>query len=152
MAARFVIVSPAFDVQTPIPVQFTCNGANISPPLQILDGIGTAKSYTLIVNEPAAPGGNWVHWVMFNIPPKVATDLEQGTTAPGGAVMGINSYGKIGYSGPCPKSGRHRYYFKIWALDTLLDLDANATSDDVMEAMQGHMIATNQLIGTYFKK
>lgn len=150
-AARLVIDSTAFDRYGSIPVQFTCNGANISPPLEILDAMGTTKSYTLMVYDRDAPEGDWVHWLMFNIPPSSINELNQGATEPKGAVVGKNSYDKVGYSGPCPASGEHRYAFQIWALDTVLDLEVGATKDEVMKAMEGHMIASSQLIGRYSK-
>jgi hypothetical protein len=147
-AVSLIVESSAFERGTPIPIQYTCKGADLSPPLRWLDGAGRAKSYVLMMTDPDAPNGNWVHWVLFNIPANIS-QLQQGASVPNGAVSGKNSYGKTGYNGPCPESGTHHYAFKVWALDTELDLDATATADDVMKAMEGHMVANNQIMGTY---
>lgn len=149
-AVSLAIESSAFATRTVIPNEYTCNGSDVSPPLQWFDATGHAISYVIIVEDPDAPDGNWVHWVLFNIPNAV-TYLAKRASLPVGAISGKNSWGTIGYRGPCPKTGTHHYYFKVWALDTMLDLDETATRDDVMKAMEGHMVANNQLIGLYPK-
>ncbi len=147
-AVSLVVESSAFEKGAAIPVQYTCKGADLSPPLRWLDGTGRAKSYVLMMTDSDAPKGDWVHWLLVNIPSNMS-QLQQGASLPEGAVSVGNSYGKTGYSGPCPESGTHHYAFKVWALDTVLDLDATATQDDVMKAMEGHMVANNQIIGVY---
>lgn len=150
-AASFIVDSSAFQAGGAIPIQYTCNSADISPPIRWIDAVRRAKSYAIIMTDPDAPNGDWVHWVLFNIPGKLS-ELQQGVSAPKGAVSGINSYGVTGYKGPCPDSGMHHYVFKVWALDTYLPLDATATKDDVIKAIEGHTLAMNQLIATYAKQ
>ena len=144
----FKITSPAFENNNPIPRLYTCQGKDISPPLNI-EGIpqGT-KSLVLIMDDPDAPMGTWDHWVVWNIPPETTTVLEG---APQG-IEGMNSWPKKGYGGPCPPSGTHRYFFKLYALGTKLNIPENSTKRDVERAMQGNIIAQTQLIGNYKKE
>ena len=144
------IQSPAFVTNTKVPSQYTCNGIDTSPPLTWVDTTTTTKSYVLIVDDPDAPGGVWDHWVLFNIPP-TSRQLVEGEDIPTSAISGKNSWGVTGYRGPCPPSGTHRYFFKLYALDILLTLNETASKQDVMNAMSNHIIATDELIGLYTK-
>lgn len=148
------VVSPAFDPQTSIPIKYTCRGRDISPPLEWTDIPGAVKSFALIVDDPDAPMGTWVHWVLFNIPASTRSlpeNVPPGPRLDDGSVQGVGSAGENGYQGPCPPSGRHRYYFKIYALDTELNLPPSANKNAVVAAIQGHVLAQGQLMG-YFSK
>jgi hypothetical protein len=148
------IRSSAFQHNGSIPAEHTCEGADTSPPLEWSGAPKETKSYTLIVDDPDAPDPKapkmtYVHWVLWDIPPSV-TKLPQGTKkAPAGARDGLNDWKKSGYGGPCPPIGRHRYFFKLYALDTLLDLQPGASKADLVKAMDGHVLAEAQLMGTY---
>ncbi|MBU1911966.1 MAG: YbhB/YbcL family Raf kinase inhibitor-like protein [Candidatus Omnitrophica bacterium] len=134
--------SPEFKNNEYIPKKFTCRGENINPAL-IIEGIPSeAKSLALIIDDPDAPGGNWVHWVMFDIP--VISRIEDGS-APG--KQGITDFGRMRYDGPCPPFGTHRYMFKIYALDTMLNLVEGVTKAELEEAMDGHILAKTELTG-----
>lgn len=148
------VASPAFDHQTSIPIKYTCRGRDVSPPLEWSDVPAGVKSYALIVDDPDAPMGTWVHWVVFNIPAStrsLSENVPPGPRLEDGSIQGVGSAGRNGYQGPCPPSGRHRYYFKIYALDTALDLPQSANKNAVVAAMQGHVLAQGQLMG-YFSK
>lgn len=142
------ITSPAFAGYQTIPVQYTCDGANISPPLEFAGVPADARSLALIVDDPDAPMGTWTHWVVFNIPPTVQ-GTRSGIAPPG--VEGTTSFGKTQYGGPCPPSGTHHYYFKLYALDAVINLPASADAKALVGAMHGHEVATAQLIGLYSK-
>lgn len=129
-----------------IPSEFTCDGSDLSPPLSISDVPTNAKSLVLISDDPDAPVGTWDHWVVFNIPP--ATKQIPQDTEPNGA-PGKNSWGRTGYGGPCPPSGTHRYFFRLYALDTTLNLPQGSTKKQIEAAMQGHILAKAELIGLY---
>lgn len=144
--AKMKITSSAFQEGANIPSKFTCDGADTSPPLQIADIPSGAKSLALIVDDPDAPGGLFTHWTVWNIPPQTSAVGEG--SAPKG-VQGTNDFGKSGYGGPCPPSGTHRYYFKIFALDRELDLPFGAKRGPVNEALKGHVIAQGELMGRY---
>ena len=146
------ITSTAFEEGAMIPGQYTCDGADISPPLSWSGVPQGTQSLALISDDPDAPAGTWVHWVLFNIPPdstglpeKVPTD----EVLAGGARHGMTDFGRFGYGGPCPPSGTHRYYFKLYALDTMLDLSGRITKEDLLGAMEGHILAEAQLMGKY---
>ncbi|MBI2613366.1 MAG: YbhB/YbcL family Raf kinase inhibitor-like protein [Candidatus Levybacteria bacterium] len=141
------IVSSAFENNAKIPAKYTCDGENINPPLSFFDVPRDAKSLVLIMDDPDAPSKTWVHWVVYNIDPKTKEILEN--SVPKGAVLGITDFGKPGYGGPCPPSGVHRYFFKLYALDSLLDLPQESTKTQIGEVMQGHIIDKTQLIGLY---
>lgn len=141
------IKSASFEQQTPIPSKYTCDGENINPPLMISGAPEGTKSLALISDDPDAPGGTWVHWTVWNIDPRTAEIAEN--SVPEKAVEGTTSFGKFGYGGPCPPSGTHRYYFKLYALDTVLNIPVTATARDLKEAMKGHILADAQLMGTY---
>ena len=146
------IKSPAFENNGLIPKQYTCEGRNISPPLS-WDGIPAgAKSLALISDDPDAPAGTWVHWVIYNMPP-ASKGLQEGVlpmqNLPHDTKQGINDFKKIGYGGPCPPGGTHRYFFKLYALDTKLNLDSGATKSQLLAAIEGHILAQTELIGKY---
>ena len=149
-ASSISITSPAFQSGGDIPAKFTCNGANISPELQISGVADEAKSLILIVDDPDAPRGLFTHWIAWNIDPKTTRVAEN--SAPAGAVQGTNDFGKRNYDGPCPPSGTHRYFFKIFALDTKLDLKASARRAELDAAMRGHVLAQGELMARYSHK
>src|SRR3989338_3833248 len=138
------ITSTAFRHNQLIPPKYTCDGENISPPLAISDIPSAAKSLALIVDDPDAPGGIWVHWLMWNITPET-TRIEAGM-APLGATEGTTSFGKPGYCGPSPPSGTHRYFFKVYALDAMLNLLSGADKDELEHAMEGHILARAEIV------
>ena len=153
------LTSSAFEHLGEIPSLYTCEGDDIAPPLR-WNGVSTAaRSLVLIVDDPDAPDPKapkrtWVHWVLFNLPPD-ATGLPSGATSsdlPSGTQEGLNDWRRTGYGGPCPPIGRHRYFFKLYALDALLPLREGATKADVVAAMRGHIIEQHELIGTYEKQ
>jgi len=148
------VTSPAFKDGDMIPRKHTCDGEDLSPPLQFGGVPSGAKSLVLICDDPDAPVGTWTHWVLFNLPPDtkmVAEKIAAAAKLPNGAVHGHNSWGgrKIGYGGPCPPSGTHRYYFKVYALDVKLDLPSGTTKKHLTKAMKGHIIGEGGLMGTY---
>ena len=147
--AKMKITSSAFQEGANIPSKFTCDGADTSPPLQIADIPSEAKSLALIVDDPDAPGGLFTHWAVWNISPQTPT-IGEGSTPKG--VQGTNDFGKSGYGGPCPPSGAHRYYFKIFALDRELELPFGAKRGRVDGALKGHVIAQGELMGRYSGK
>ena len=152
VAMDIKIVSSAFGEGAMIPKKYTCDGEESSPPLEWSGIPASAKSIALISDDPDAPMGTWVHWVIFNIPPKetgLAEGIPQKEVLPNGARQGINSSRHIGYDGPCPPSGTHRYYFKVYALDKMLDLEPGITKKDLLKAMEGHVLGQAQLMGKY---
>lgn len=140
------IISSAFENNAKIPSKYTCDGENVNPSLSFTDIPASAKSLVLIVDDPDAPGGIWVHWVLFNIDPKIQEVLENSLSESG--IEGVTSFGKAGYGGPCPPSGTHRYFFKLYALDKILNLE-NPNKEEVEKAMQGHILDKAELIGLY---
>jgi hypothetical protein len=144
------ISSPVFENNSNIPVKYTCDGMDVSPPLLIENVPTDSKSLALIVDDPDAPMGTWVHWVLWNINPKTREIREN--TVPEGAKQGINDFGRHDYGGPCPPSGTHRYFFKLYALDSLLELGPNSKKADMEKAIKGHIIAQTQIIGLYKRK
>ena len=144
------ITSPAFAPGEAIPARYTCDGADVSPPLTMAGVPEKARSLALIMDDPDAPVGTWVHWVAWNMAPKNGEIHEHST--PAGGVEGRNSWQRNDYGGPCPPSGSHRYYFKLYALDTLLDLPPSAGKADLERAMRGHVLAEAQLMGTYRRR
>ena len=149
------IKSSAFEPDGPIPSEYTCEGADVAPPLEWSGVPPGAKSLALIVDDPDAPDPKapkmtYVHWVVYNIPPSAASLPKGAARLPPGARQGRNDWKKSGYGGPCPPIGRHRYFFKLYALDTLLDL-ADADKPALERAMRGHTLEQAQVIGTYKK-
>lgn len=147
---KLTVSSPAFADGAAIAAKYTCDSENVNPPLVVANVPVAAKSLALIVDDPDAPGGMWVHWVAWNIPPQTREIREGGL--PAGAVQGTNGWRRNHYGGPCPPSGKHRYFFKFYALDTTLDLQPSATKADLERVMQGHILADGQLLGTYEKR
>lgn len=150
------IKSPAFQHNQPMPAKFTCDGQNINPPLCFSDIPQDAKSLTLIVDDPDAPMGTWVHWTLWNIEPQTKEIPENSVSQE--EVEGITSFGKPGYGGPCPPasqrgepSGTHHYFFKLYALDITLTLNSLADKQTLEKAMEGHIIARTELVGLYRK-
>jgi len=143
------ITTPAFEHNGEIPSKYTCDAEDLNPELQISGVPESTDSLVLIVDDPDAPAKTWVHWVVFNIDPSTETIKEN--SAPSGAVEGTTDFGRTGWGGPCPPppTGEHRYFFKLYALDTTLDLDSSATKTDVEQAMADHVLDSASLIGLY---
>jgi Raf kinase inhibitor-like YbhB/YbcL family protein len=147
------VTSPAFTQGAAIPRQYTGDGADTSPPLRWTDPPAGAKSLALVCEDPDAPRGTWTHWVLFNLPADLKELKEHVPTTKdlaAGARQGTNDFGKIGYGGPAPPKGKpHRYFFKLYALDTTLDLPAGAKRQEVLDAIKGHTVAEGEVMGTY---
>ena len=145
------LTSPEFAANGAIPAIRTCNGADLSPPLRWSGVPAEAKSLALIVDDPDAPGGTWVHWVLYDIPPGVEDmgDGAGGGVVPPGTKPGRNGWKTTGYRGPCPPGGRHRYVHKLYALDVVLGDLHEPTKAELERAMQGHVLARGELVGTY---
>ncbi len=143
------LTSDAFANGQSIPVKYSCNGKNISPALAWNEPPASTQSFVLIVDDPDAPMGTWVHWVLFNIPDSTRSLQENTDTSAMSA--GKNSSGNIHYDGPCPPSGTHRYFFKLYALDSTLSLSPSATKEQVLKAAEGHILAQGELMGTFSK-
>ena len=158
-ATRLALTSPSFADGAPIPVRHTCEGGDVSPPLAWSGVPAGTQSLVLIVDDPdapdpAAPRTTWVHWVLYNLPPQ-ATGLPEDArhgALPAGTVEGLNDWKRTGYGGPCPPVGRHRYVHKLYALDRTLFSLGSATKAELERAMEGHVLAQGQLIGTYQKR
>ncbi len=144
------ISSQAFVHNGYIPARYTCDGNDVNPPLEIANVPAEAKSLALIVDDPDAPVGMWVHWVAWNIDPATREIGED--SVPRSAMQGKNDWKRSSYGGPCPPSGVHRYFFKLYALDTRLNLGAGTTKKDLEKAMQGHILASTELIGLYKRR
>lgn len=138
--------SSAFAPDGLIPSQYTCDGKDISPALFWSDPPAATQSFALICDDPDARSKIWVHWLIYNLSPQTRSLPENISS---GGLQGINDFGKVTYGGPCPPSGTHRYFFKLYALDQVLDLKAGVTKTELEEAMQGHILAQAQLIGLY---
>lgn len=147
--------STAFAQGAMIPPTYTCDGEDISPPLEwtgLPEGTG---SMALIADDPDAPAGTWVHWVYYDIPPRtqaLAENIEHTDNPSVGGTQGKNDFRKIGYGGPCPPSGTHRYFFKLYALDTELNLSPGRTKKELLGAMEGHILGQAELMGKYKRK
>ncbi len=144
---NFTLASPVFSNNEPFPVMYTCKGQDTRPPLSIERPPAGTQSFALIMQDPDAVSGSWVHWTIWNIDP-IISNLDE-KTLPEGSVEGITSLGKTGYSGPCPpaNTGVHRYVFELYALDTVLNLASDANSEQLQEAIQGHILAQSRLTG-----
>ncbi len=148
------LASAAFTEGQSIPRQYTCDGINISPPLEWSGLPKSAKTIAIIADDPDAPAGTWVHWVIYNLPADtmgMIENLPMTEDVKGGGLQGKNDFEKVGYGGPCPPSGRHRYFFKLYAIDVELPLKGGATKSEVEKAMEGHVMAQAQLMGTYHR-
>jgi Raf kinase inhibitor-like YbhB/YbcL family protein len=132
-----------------IPARYTCKGVNVNPPLEISGVPQTTKSLALILRDPDAPSGDWAHWLVWNIEP-ATTQIPEGAL-PIGAVEGTTSFKTTGYGGPCPHSGTHHYIFELYALDTKLDLEQSATHEELVAALNGHILAKTTLTGLFSK-
>jgi Raf kinase inhibitor-like YbhB/YbcL family protein len=146
------IESAAFKEGSMIPVKHTCDGEDVSPSLKWGDLPTGTKSIALISDDPDAPVGTWVHWVLYNLPPDVRAlpeNIPPKKTLENGAVHGTNDFKRPGYGGPCPPGGTHRYFFKIYALDKKMDLAPGATKAQLVKAMEGHILDSGQLMGKY---
>lgn len=141
------IESPAFGENEKIPSKYTCDGDDINPPLNIKGIPGDAESIVLIVDDPDAPGKAWVHWTVWNIDPEV-TEIPE-NSVPDGAIEGVTDFGTPRYGGPCPPSGTHRYFFRVYALNTTIELDNSATVKDIEEAIKDSILDSAELIGLY---
>jgi Raf kinase inhibitor-like YbhB/YbcL family protein len=152
-AVSFKLGSEAFSDGGVIPAKYTCDGLDVSPPLHWSDYPPTTKSFVLIVEDVDAPGGIFTHWLLYNIPANI-NRLEEGVEKvdklPSGALQGVNDFGRVGYGGPCPPSGKpHRYVFKMYALDEVLDLKPRMSRQELLNSIKGHVIAEARLTGTY---
>jgi Raf kinase inhibitor-like YbhB/YbcL family protein len=149
----FQISSGAFSNGEAIPKKFTCDGPDVSPQLSWKEAPAATQSFALITDDPDAPAGTWVHWVLYNLPAntrELPEGMEKQERLATGALQGRNDFRRIGYGGPCPPPGKpHRYYFKLFALDTKLDLKAGATKPDLEHAMKGHILGEAELVGRY---
>jgi Raf kinase inhibitor-like YbhB/YbcL family protein len=149
------LTSSAFEEGGMIPAKYTCDEDDISPPLKwdaVPDG---TLSIALISDDPDAPMGTWVHWVLYNLPPEkreLPENFPEDETLPDGTRQGITDFGKAGYGGPCPPSGTHRYYFKIYALDSMIDSATVLDKKALLEKMKGHILAEGQLMGRYKRR
>lgn len=141
------IISSAFQHNQDIPSKYTCDGENINPPLVFFDTPQNAKSLVLIIDDPDATIGTFTHWVVFNISPEIQEVLEN--SVPKGGVEGMTDFGTHGYGGACPPSGTHRYFFKVYALDAVLNLNSNSDKKAIEQAMKDHIISSAELIGLY---
>jgi Raf kinase inhibitor-like YbhB/YbcL family protein len=141
------ILIPSFSPDNMIPSQFTCDGSNTNPEIIIQDVPKSAKSLALIMDDPDATRGTFVHWIMWNISPDI--QKIKSASVPNGAVQGLNGAKKTGYTGPCPPSGTHRYFFKLYALGARLELDSNTDVAGLVKAMEGNILAESQTVGLY---
>lgn len=147
---KMKVFSSAFRNGEMIPAKYTCQGENINPLLRWEEVPAEAKSLVLIADDPDAPAGTWVHWLVWNINPKTG-EIKEGET-PSGAVLGTTSFGSLGYGGPCPPSGVHRYFFKLYAVDEKLTLEKGAGIDKLEKAIEGHILDKAVLMGRYQRK
>jgi len=152
-STKLTVTCTAFEAGQLVPVKYTCQGDDVSPPLKWDGAPAKAKSFAVICDDPDAPGGTWVHWVLYNQPAD-APSLPENTpildSLPNGAAQGRNSFQNTGYGGPCPPAGKaHHYFFRVYALDTTLTLQGPPTKELLIAAMRGHIVAQGQLMGTY---
>ncbi len=150
-----VITSSAFSEGQAIPNRYTCDGPDVSPDLAWSGVPDGTVSLAMICDDPDAPMGTWVHWVLFNIPAAAGglpAEIPSDAALENGARHGTNDFSRLGYGGPCPPGGTHRYFFKLYALDAVLALDSGATKAQVLEAMEGHILTEGQLMGTYSRQ
>ncbi len=146
------IGSSAFEEGEFIPLKYTCDGKDISPPLHWSRPPNETMSMVLICDDPDAPMGTWVHWVLYGLPLdtlELPENIPSDKDVLGGAKQGVNDFCKQGYGGPCPPGGTHRYFFKLYAIDKVIELEAGATKDEILKAINGHILAEGQLMGRY---
>jgi Raf kinase inhibitor-like YbhB/YbcL family protein len=146
------ITSPAFEEGALIPGKYTCDALDISPPLEWSEGPEGTQTYALINDDPDAPVGTWVHWVIYNLPVNVnelPEDVPSMEVLENGGKQGKNDFGRIGYGGPCPPGGTHRYFFKLYAVDMELEVKAGLTKKELLNLLEGHVLAECQLMGRY---
>lgn len=152
MVAAFAIMSAAFADGDMIPELYTADGSDISPPLEWMNCPGGTRSYTIICEDPDAPAGTWIHWIIYNIHPdtmSLDTGVPPDAELYDGTMQGVNSWGRVGYGGPAPPSGTHRYFFRIYAVSTHLDVAPGADLSEVTYAMEDHILDEAVLMGTY---
>ena len=149
-AEEWKISSPAFENGGKIPKKYTCDGANVNPPLKIENTPSNAKSFALVFDDIDAPRGSYVHWIAWNIDPGLKEIKED--SVPEGGIQGMNDFKERNYGGPCPPGRAHKYVFRIYALDTLLNVNSNGTKRDLEKAMEGHILSRAQLTGSYKRK
>jgi Raf kinase inhibitor-like YbhB/YbcL family protein len=150
-----IVESSVFGHNHRIPSKYTCDGLNISPPIAWKNIPEGTKSIVLIADDPDAPAGIWVHWVCYDLPPPVVAlpeGVQAADTLAQGGKQGRTDFGNVGYGGPCPPSGTHRYFFKVYALDCMLGLSPGKTKQEIERAMKGHILGQGELIGTYSRK
>jgi Raf kinase inhibitor-like YbhB/YbcL family protein len=147
-SGRMRLSSPAFAQNGPIPRKYTCDGEDVSPPLETAGLPDGTKSLALVVEDPDAPLGTWTHWTVWNVAPRSA--FPEGSV-PENAIQGMTSFGKPGYGGPCPPAGTHRYFFRLYALDIVPSLPPSADVRALEAAMEGHVLDRAGLVGTYRK-
>jgi Raf kinase inhibitor-like YbhB/YbcL family protein len=154
--SKMIITSTAFHNDSTIPQQYTCQGEDISPALAWTGAPADAQSFALLCEDPDAPGGTYIHWVIYNIPATergLAENFPKRDKLPNGTRQGVNDFKQMGYGGPCPPPGKaHRYYFKLYALDAMINIPGEATRDQLLNAMHGHILAEGETMGTYAKK
>lgn len=147
------MTSTAFADGESIPAKYTCDGSDVSPPLTWTNAPAATKSFMLLADDPDAPAGTWVHWVVYNLPASAASlpeNVAKSQYIAGNACQGLNDFNRLGYGGPCPPAGKpHRYFFKLYALDVMPDLKPGRTKADALKAMEGRVLAQGQLMGTY---
>lgn len=151
-APGFTLTSDALEQGGAIPSQFTCDGEDVSPRLTWEQAPAGTRSFALLMEDPDAPGGTWVHWVLYNIPAEaqsINAQIREPSDLPGGTKVGENSWGEMAYGGPCPPSGEHRYIFTLFALDTELELDGGVTGKILRSAIAEHTLSKTDLVGTY---
>ena len=149
---KIEVRSPAFGEGEKIPSDFTCDGAGMSPPIEWSGVPVNTQSLVVIADDPDAPAGDWVHWLVYDLPPSLTqlpAGIPEGEKLSGGGLQGRTDFGTLGYGGPCPPRGTHRYFFRIYALDAMLHLKSGATKKEILKAMRGHVLAEGQLTGKY---
>lgn len=148
----FELTSSAFSQGSAIPTRYSCDGEDVSPPLRWSEPPAEAEALALIMDDPDAPAGTWDHWILFNLPAgagELAEGIEAVETREDGSVHGANSWGRLGYGGPCPPGGTHRYFFKLYALDQPIELGPGTSKGGLLSAMEGHILEQVELMGTY---
>jgi len=149
------ITSTAFKQGERIPSKYTCDGSGVSPVLELSDVPEATRSFAIIADDPDAPVGTWIHWVLYNVPGETRAlpeAIPPDANLPDGSRQGKNSWGRPGYGGPCPPGGTHRYFFRLYALDIMLALRSGVSENELLKAMKGHILAEAELMGLYSKK